>query len=122
MRAVLILGGCLIGGCSSGDDAVEPIDKDTFLMNYPALFCDREMRCDAEGFEASFGSELTTCVQEMGLVVETRINAEDCNFDGQQAAECVVSLDEGACQDWSGPGESNSSSSNPCQLSAICRD
>ena len=110
-----------LSGCGQSEDTLSPIEAEMFLADYPSLFCEREERCDSTGFETSFGGDMALCVEDMTRIVESRVGASACRFDGLKAAECVSSMDGADCQDWgSADADDEESTGNPCQLSVIC--
>ena len=95
-------------GCGKQDDPITPIDEETYLSEYVRLFCEIEEECEPGGFD-----DVEACIEQMTVTVQRKIEDEDCDFDGQLAAECVAFATDASCSAWADRDDE-------CSVSVIC--
>ena len=114
MRIVAVLVG--LSSCGKADDGRASIDKETFLSDYPSYYCQLQEKCKPDRFRDLFNNDFETCIEEASRPVSTKIEDEDCDFDGGLAAECVAYVQDLNCDTW----ETNED--DTCSVSTICGD
>ena len=95
-------------GCGKADEPITPIDEATFLSEYVQLFCEIEEACEPGSFD-----DVDACVDQMTGTVQRKVDEEDCDFDGQLAAECVAFVTDASCSVWA-------ERDDECNVSTIC--
>ena len=93
----LIAVALLAVGCGLG-----AITEDTLPARVAGPYCDNLRRCNRGYFDSEF-SDMADCVDETEEDFEDLVEEADdygCDFDEDEARECVQSLRSSSCEDW----------------------
>ena len=89
---VLLLTSCLVGN----------IDEDSLPAQYAGPICKNLQRCERGYFESEY-SDMADCRDEVADNLEDLVDYaddQDCDFDEDEAKECLQSINSVSCEDW----------------------
>jgi hypothetical protein len=102
---VRLIWALFVVGCAE-DDPRDSVSAETFVSEYPVVFCDLWAECNPDKLQDLYDGDLSICVEDLEDTQRDRLDRDGCSFDDSLAADCLDALEAIECVDWE-EGEGN---------------
>jgi hypothetical protein len=114
MPRVLIVAALAVAcGADKAEDA-SSVSLEGYLSGYPEQYCALQAECYPERYRDLFDNDDAACIETTIGPVERKVSADDCDFNGARAQECLDYISVLDCAAWAA-GEDD-----VCAVSVIC--